>query len=162
MLYLLKFLLLFLQTSSLTMDEFVKLITSVQGQAFAVPAISVAVGIVLRVSSRSDKYSPPGKEDYAVGFDLFLASVTFLIIKIIDLLRLLITSVDSATKDSLFAAVVIAVLLLASFFIVLQMVLLVVRKRGWDANGQMTNTGLWAPIAFGLTTLWLAVILVSR
>ena len=126
---------------------------------FGVPLFAVFLTIFLKIVSRNDKFQSFKRDDLAIGPDL---SVTALLLFITDsaakarsLAALTAESSASGITQHPGAARLEETPWFLLFFVILIWGLsTIVRKKGWDANGEIiTSWGIVVPGAFGLGAL---------
>jgi hypothetical protein len=122
---------------------------------FAVPLLAVFLTIFLKIVSRNDRFQAFKLEDFAIGPDL---SVTGLLLFITDSAakaRSILKVPNPEHSENLEQTPWI----LLFFVILIWGVSTLVRKKGWDANGELVLLwGVVIPGLFGLTSLVFVVL----
>lgn len=124
---------------------------------FGVPLLAVFLTIFLKIVSRNDKFQAFKRDDLAIGPDL---SVTALLLYITDsAAKARALSALAATTQSFQPTTGAGRLEETPWFLLFFVILIwglstIVRKKGWDQNGEIvTSWGIVVPGAFGLAAL---------
>jgi len=129
---------------------------------FFVPLITVVLTILLKLVCRNDKNFRPKKEDFAVGLDIAVIALVFLIKESANLAHQIMiqtTPAPTATVDKL----IVAPWIMLAWVIGILGVALVVRYRGYKDSGELNIwCGIVAPDIVGIAFLFYIIHWISK
>ena len=125
---------------------------------FAVPLLTVMLGIYIKFVTRNDLHTPFVKEDMAFGFNVAITSLILFIIGSVNIAHTATTTVDTALRLKLEEKLMAVPWLLLGFVLGIWGVSTLVRKIGWKDESELKLFwGIIAPDIFGVGVLVLVV-----
>ncbi|MHB9023613.1 MAG: hypothetical protein ACYC7E_05480 [Armatimonadota bacterium] len=124
---------------------------------FAVPLLTVMLGIYLKFVTRNDHHTPLVKEDLAFGLDVAVIALLLFITSSVNIAHTATTTVDATIRLKLEEKLMAVPWLLLGFVLGIWAVSTLVRKLGWNDESELNLLGIIAPDVFGVTLLVLVV-----
>ena len=125
---------------------------------FAVPLITVVLGIYLKFVTRNDHHTPFVKEDLAFGLDVAITALILFITGSVSIAHAATTTSDTAIRLQLEEKLMAVPWLLLGFVLGIWAISTLVRKIGWKDESQLKLFwGIIAPDIFGVVVLVLVV-----
>ena len=125
---------------------------------FAIPLITVVLGIYLKFVTRNDLHTSFVKEDLAFGLEISITALILFITGTVNYSTKLGTTIDPKLKLQIEERLVTVPWLLLAFFLGIWGISTLVRKIGWRDESQLkVFCGIIIPDLFGIGVLILVV-----
>jgi hypothetical protein len=134
---------------------------SPESQAFGIPFVMVLIGGILRRYSKNNQNRGPIRRDIALGYDLALIALTFIVIRMGLIVEQLGTPKNPVSASSLQEQFAVTVVLIFVTFVGFLLLMPAVRDYGWDPDEPTWWVGILLPILFGAAMWALAIYLLG-